>query len=54
MPGDIQDENRQDPGGVVQAFNHGITAPGRQRHMDLCEFKASLIYIASFRAADTT
>lgn len=54
VPGDIQDENRQDPGGVVQAFNHGITAPGRQRHMDLCEFKASLIYIASFRAADAT
>lgn len=54
VPGDTQDENRQDPGGVVQAFNHSTTAPGRQRHMGLCEFKASLIYIGSFRAAEAT
>ena len=37
---------------VVDTFNP--STPGRQRQVDLCEFKASLVYGTSCRTARTT
>ena len=37
---------------MANAFN--IPAPGRQRQVDLCEFEASLVYIATSRTARAT
>jgi hypothetical protein len=31
-----------------------LSAPGRQRQADLCEFEANLVYIMSSRTARTT
>jgi len=31
-----------------------IPAPGRQKQVDLCEFRANLVYIVSYRTANTT
>jgi hypothetical protein len=39
---------------VAQAFNSSTQELGRQRQVDICEFKASLVYGASSQTAKET